>query len=202
MDAPVDVSAVTERPSWDDVEVKTASQPAMSPESEIFSDTLLDLDEFDNAAGRAIDEDVVLDLDFEAPLPVTETWPESVVGNLSSPVVANGSPNTVLTSGVGLAEALPETEYVAEVEVQVERQAEVPQSEVAPPTADVPPIGFSEVEAAAPMAATSELSQETIDAIARRVVEQMTERVVREIAWEVVPDLAELLIKERLDKQK
>ena len=39
-----------------------------------------------------------------------------------------------------------------------------------------------------------------IDAIARRVVEMMSDKVVREIAWEVVPDLAELLIKQQLEK--
>jgi hypothetical protein len=46
------------------------------------------------------------------------------------------------------------------------------------------------------------LSAETIDAIARRVVEQMSEKVVREIAWEVVPELAELLIKKKLEEEK
>ena len=51
-------------------------------------------------------------------------------------------------------------------------------------------------------AAGVELSQETIDAIARRVVEQMSERVLREIAWEVVPDLAERLIRQRLEEEK
>ena len=51
-------------------------------------------------------------------------------------------------------------------------------------------------------ARAAELSPETIDAIARRVVELMSEKVVREIAWEVVPDLAELLIKRRLDEER
>ncbi|MDQ3804514.1 MAG: hypothetical protein M3416_11860, partial [Acidobacteriota bacterium] len=48
----------------------------------------------------------------------------------------------------------------------------------------------------------AQLSPETIEAIARRVVELMSEKVVREIAWEVVPDLAELLIKRRLDEER
>jgi hypothetical protein len=47
-----------------------------------------------------------------------------------------------------------------------------------------------------------QLSQESIDAIARRVVEMMSEKVVQDIAWEVVPDLAELLIKKRLEEQE
>ncbi len=46
-----------------------------------------------------------------------------------------------------------------------------------------------------------ELSPEAIDAIARRVIEQLSEKVVREIAWDVVPELSELLIKQRLDEQ-
>jgi CheY-like chemotaxis protein len=46
-----------------------------------------------------------------------------------------------------------------------------------------------------------QLSPEAVDAIARRVVELMSDRVVREIAWEVVPELAELIIRRRLDEE-
>jgi CheY-like chemotaxis protein len=49
--------------------------------------------------------------------------------------------------------------------------------------------------------AAAELSPETIDAIARRVVEHLSESVVREIAWEVVPDLAERLIRRKLEEE-
>jgi hypothetical protein len=49
---------------------------------------------------------------------------------------------------------------------------------------------------------SEQLSREAIDAIARRVVEMMSDKVVREIAWEVVPELAELLIKQKLDEQR
>ena len=45
-----------------------------------------------------------------------------------------------------------------------------------------------------------QLSQQAIDAIARRVVEMMSDKVVREIAWEVVPELAEILIKQKLEE--
>ena len=47
-----------------------------------------------------------------------------------------------------------------------------------------------------------QLSPEVIDAIARRAAEHLSERVVEQIAWEVVPDLAELLIKRRLEEGK
>jgi CheY-like chemotaxis protein len=49
---------------------------------------------------------------------------------------------------------------------------------------------------------TAQLSPETIDAIAHRVVELISDSVVREIAWEVVPDLAERIIRQRLEEER
>ena len=51
-----------------------------------------------------------------------------------------------------------------------------------------------------PVAAASNgaLSDEDIDRIAQRVVELAGEAMVRDVAWEVVPDLAEVLIRERI----
>jgi CheY-like chemotaxis protein len=46
-----------------------------------------------------------------------------------------------------------------------------------------------------------QLSPEDVDAIARRVVELMSDKAVREIAWEVVPELAELVIRQRLSEE-
>jgi CheY-like chemotaxis protein len=43
-----------------------------------------------------------------------------------------------------------------------------------------------------------DLSPADVDAIARRVVELLGDEVVREVAWEVVPDLAEVVVKDRL----
>jgi CheY-like chemotaxis protein len=186
---------LAEMPSAHNVEVEQPSAPRAS--ADMFNDTLLEL-EFDSAAADAADEDVVLDLDFEAPSPTSETWPESVVGSLSS--YANGSSNRLTTSGVNVAEATPEAEQSI---LSVESEAENQQWEIAPPPDNtVSPIRV-EAEPAAPMAAApTDLSPETIDAIARRVVEHMSDRVVREIAWEVVPELAELLIKKKLEEQK
>jgi len=42
------------------------------------------------------------------------------------------------------------------------------------------------------------LSEEDVDRIARRVVELMGEQIVREISWDVIPDLAEIVIKDRI----
>lgn len=42
------------------------------------------------------------------------------------------------------------------------------------------------------------LSDADVDRIARRVAELVSERVLRDVVWEVVPDMAEVVIKERL----
>jgi CheY-like chemotaxis protein len=63
-------------------------------------------------------------------------------------------------------------------------------SPATPPAAAVAP--------AAPATANGSLSEGDVDRIARRVVELLGERLVREVAWEVVPDMAELVIKDRL----
>lgn len=44
----------------------------------------------------------------------------------------------------------------------------------------------------------TDLTDDQVDRIARRVVQLMSEQVVRNIAWEVIPDLAEMVVKERI----
>jgi CheY-like chemotaxis protein len=57
-------------------------------------------------------------------------------------------------------------------------------------------VGTSTVQTAA--TGTPTLSSADLDAIARLVVERLSERVLREIAWDVVPDLAEIIVRERI----
>ena len=47
-------------------------------------------------------------------------------------------------------------------------------------------------------AASADLTEEQIDRIARRVVQLMSDQVVQNIAWEVIPDMAEMVVKERI----
>ena len=47
-------------------------------------------------------------------------------------------------------------------------------------------------------AAPGDLTDAQIDRIARRVVQLMSDQVIRNIAWEVIPDLAEMVVKERI----
>lgn len=77
-----------------------------------------------------------------------------------------------------------------------EAEAEPQEPAVAPAPAALAP----EAAPAVPVAArgTSDLTDEQIDKIARRVVELISDQVVRNIAWEVIPDLAEMVVKERI----
>lgn len=60
--------------------------------------------------------------------------------------------------------------------------------------AEAPPVSE-------PPAATNgggRLSDEDVDRIARRVVELLGDKAVRDVAWEVIPDMAEVIIRDRL----
>lgn len=46
-----------------------------------------------------------------------------------------------------------------------------------------------------------DLSPADLDALAKRIVKMLSADVVREIAWEVVPELSEILIRERMQQQ-
>jgi hypothetical protein len=61
----------------------------------------------------------------------------------------------------------------------------------------VPPAALAPASPSLPIA-RGELSDDQVDRIARRVVELMSDQVVRNIAWEVIPDLAEMVVKERI----
>ena len=91
--------------------------------------------------------------------------------------------------------ASPFGESLAEQEAPFEPEMTAP-----PALADEPAWSPTQPEPAPSLApaAMADLSDEQIDRIARRVVQLMSEQVVRNIAWEVIPDLAEMVVKERI----
>ncbi len=70
------------------------------------------------------------------------------------------------------------------------------------PAAPAAPIAAASAPAApaAPAAAPADyaLTDADVDRIARRVIELIGDRPVRDIAWEVIPDLAEVVIRDRI----
>jgi CheY-like chemotaxis protein len=149
-----------------------------------FNDALLDLGDFDSPTPQLVAEDLVLDLDYEelatgAVMVVPETIPETAFAIESTVPVDLAEP-----------ESAPDEPPAVDHELSMVTEA--------PAVESMPAIIVSEQESTEP---GLQLSPETIDAIARRAVEHLSEKVVREIAWEVVPELAELLIKKKLDEQ-
>jgi CheY-like chemotaxis protein len=186
------VAATESLPREETMEAETRN------DSQADADVLLDLGEFEPVQVQAVsDDDFVLELDDEpvevaTPVYAAEPARPFVEPEMKEAVVAaSGYESTYqpqIHSSFADTQEVPYAAVMDEVAV-VEPESEVIVAEPEP------------VVAAAPVSAGA-LSQEMIDAIARRVVEMMSDKVVREIAWEVVPDLAELLIKEQLEKTK
>jgi len=157
------------------------------------ADGLLDLDELQPAVEFA-DDEFVLELDepeFDSTIdvrPVPEPVRAFVEPEVTETVAAVGA------HGFSYQPEVQATSYSEAEEIAYEDQVH----EVTPEAVQTPEPVVSAVTNVLP----SELSQEMIDAIARRAVEMMSDKVIREIAWEVVPDLAELLIKRKLEESQ
>ncbi len=157
------------------------------------SDVLLDIGDYEPVHASA-DDDFVLDLDDE---------PVAAPAYAAAPARAFVEPE--VKEAVAAASAY-EAAYHPQVHSSFADTQEVPFISQMPDVAVVqsepePVVAAAESEPVAASVTPGQLTPEMIDVIARRVVEMMSDKVVREIAWEVVPDLAELLIKEQLEKQ-
>jgi CheY-like chemotaxis protein len=156
------------------------------------SDVLLDIGEFEPVHASA-DDDFVLDLDDEP-------------GEIQTPAYATAAPvrtfvEPEVKEAVAAASAY-EPAYQPQVHSSFSDTQEFASEMQDVAVAEPEPV-VNEPAPVAPSTSFSpgQLTPEMIDVIARRVVEMMSDKVVREIAWEVVPDLAELLIKQQLEKQ-
>jgi hypothetical protein len=170
-------------------------------DSQSDSDVLLDLGEYEPVQASA-DDEFVLDLDDEPSAPAVIAEPAYA----ATPSRAFVEPE--VKEAVAAAASGYESTYQPQIHSSFADTQEVPFAtgvedvEVAEPEpAFAQPGPVVAAEPSAPISA-GKLTPEMIDVIARRVVEMMSDKVVREIAWDVVPDLAELLIKQQLEKTK
>jgi CheY-like chemotaxis protein len=161
------------------------SQPAATEPVGAPDDGLLDLD--DTFAEEVASDDVYLDLDFDEPLPA------KVIELAAEP---ESAPEETSAGDAIAAEAVTSDESAMTAETHAWSIVSEPTPTKIPAAAEVNAKSIPDA------GGQGSLSAEAIDAIARRVVEQMSDKAVREIAWEVVPDLAELLIKKKLEEQK
>jgi CheY-like chemotaxis protein len=153
------------------------------------------------------------DLQAGAPAPEPAPWEQPAVPAWSSepePEPAAEETPFAATSPEPPAPVLeelpvPEAQPAWGAELQRdEPQRDMPQREDPQPDPRVTePEPVSTPAAFAPASEPSipvarDLTDEQVDRIARRVVELMSDQVVRNIAWEVIPDLAEMVVKERI----
>jgi CheY-like chemotaxis protein len=169
------------------------SENALSHSQPVLNDAFLDLGDFNSSAQPGVADDLVLDLEYEEPASASVLQARGPVVVESAPATENAAPAEAWAPEAALLAAEPahEEQHVAELQ-----EWEII-SEAVPQAVPVSPTGNQES-----VDSTLALSPEIIDAIARRAVEHLSEKVVREIAWEVVPELAELLIKKKLEEQK
>jgi CheY-like chemotaxis protein len=196
MPLPEELKATLEIPQ-SSVSTQNTQNQMERPVAEVIeaepADALLDLDELE-PAGAFADDEFVLDLDepeFDNAIAVRQE-PEParafVEPEVTEAVAAVGA------HGFSYQPEVQAPSYSEAEEIAYEDQVHEVTSE---PVQTAEPV-VSQASNVVP----GELSQEMIDAIARRAVEMMSDKVIREIAWEVVPDLAELLIKRKLEESQ
>ena len=192
IEPPVDEAQLhTIRPIPPEIKSDTRMNETVSrnePAPPRFSDALLDLDDSDFVAS-AIADDVVLDLDIEGPSPADSEERSQDLTPTQEPRSFEFEPAEAEPSAV----AEPQADLAASPEephTETDARASAAEEAATGPLAYPPGVNFGQ----------QELSPEAINAIARRVIEQMSDKVVREIAWEVVPELSELMIRKKLDQ--
>jgi hypothetical protein len=153
---------------------------------------------------------------FEVARSPFEREPEPVFEVTGSPFVREPEPVFEETTSTFEPEPAPAFEPDAQA-AHIEPPSRVPSATVdaPPPMPETPPVApesFADVAAAvvAPPPAAAPPSEaaavpvpvEMVETIAQRVVAQISEKAVREIAWEIIPDLAEALIKQEIERLK
>lgn len=190
--------------------MSTNQSSEVNPESlDDFDEALLDLDRVE-ANGFDPDDDVILDIDFDAPPDVPAHLPPS--SQLQSGVAVETrveAPAFTPAFTRAFADVAPAETMVDEsvYERAPEVAAPVSSDETGAPqnvAADLPSAESVPSPGVAPgtLITLDQLAPEVVNAIAQRVVAQLSEKAIEEIAWEVVPQLSELLIKRRLEEQE
>lgn len=155
---------------------------------------------FDDAAASPFSAEPVA---FEEDLPTTAIWsapepsveaapeePEEVPLGLTDQPMPEDMPFAEEEAPAAEPAWALDAVETAETEAETDESAAAPLS-LAP---EAPPMTSS----ARAAEGSAELTDEQVDRIARRVVELISDQVIRNIAWEVIPDLAEMVVKERI----
>lgn len=191
----------------DALEIETGEEPEVSAE--------LEAGPFGEGSAEAAEAAESADEDLE-----DESWQSLEIPPADDEVAVDLSDSAVAWDSAEDGESDPTTEvevvFAAEAEAaesaEVEAEdAAIPSYEAAEaPAAEAPAtaedvaasaeVASAEVVPPGPAVASSALSDDDVERIARRVVELLSKKAVQDIAWEVIPDLAEIVIRDRLNE--
>lgn len=182
--APEITAPVVEKPALPDAAaISSGSMFELSPTEESTSSVDYDSDMLPTELQALMKSDAPAAKPATPPPAPPPVMPEPV---MPEPVVAKSEP------------------VVEEVFTPPPPPVELPKPEPKPEPVAEPvaaPVAAAPVTGAPVITSIDQIPQHLIDEIVRRAIAKMSEDVVREIAWEVVPDLAELLIKKRLEQK-
>lgn len=193
---------------WGGFQVEPEVQPSDEADEPFSAGSEFSLEEPSTdtwrATGYTPESDQLFELEEEpaiAPPPAESVFgfePQPVAAApASAPRLAGFELPLTETDRLGVPEpAAPLLDSLEETERRIEAPAPRSLDEAHEPQAEarmaVPPA------AVVGIAGDGGLSDGDVDRIARRVVELLGDKAVRDVAWEIVPDLAEVVIKDRL----
>ena len=130
---------------------------------------------------------------------LSPTPPEPMAPVWDLPAEPEPEPEPALSQQPAWAAPDPASIYAPAIDpaISVPETASAPEPE---PVAAVPAMAEPTYAASAAPASNGNgrLSDDDVDRIARRVVELLGDKAVRDVAWEVIPDMAEVIIRDRL----
>ena len=216
------VPAAEPLPEWPEIQAEPEEELLSMPPLE----PLEDLRPMPAAPSPFLEEESAFMLDDDrsalaAAAPETVMPAGEPIFDLDSPQLSLGEPIPAVSPGLAGFATTPEERLgvpqgaaplvgsLAETEARIEAPAppsisaahEPETSWPTPPTPPPPPVAAPlQVGSVTPAASANggSLSDADVDRIARRVVELIGEKTIRDVAWEVIPDLAEVVIRDRL----
>jgi len=179
----------------------SASAPVVEPEpvfaEPVFAQPVSDEPVFEISAPDSLDEPEPLRFEEE---PVNPTWPEPVAAPAwEAPAEPEPEPVAPIWAAAEstsiYAPAFSQPEPAVDPEPAIDPEPAVDLEPAFPPG---PTLSAEPAYAPAASNGNGRLSDEDVDRIARRVVELLGDKSVRDVAWEVIPDMAEVIIRDRL----
>jgi CheY-like chemotaxis protein len=184
----------------------SASAPVVEPEPVFEMSAPDSLDEpeplrFEEEPATPTWQEPVAAPAWEAPAaePVAPVWAAAESTSIYAPAFTQPEPAAALEPEIASEPAFPPGPTFAPEPAFPPGPTFAPEPAFPPgPTVSEPAPVEQAAYAPAASNGNGRLSDEDVDRIAHRIVELMGDKAVRDVAWEVIPDMAEVIIRDRL----